>query len=225
MRRATEEPRERLGFELSPEEVAGLQRLKQQRHPLGWPPGSVRALLTLMLVCYVCIELLLGTPPSVLWTETLLIAVAHYFTARRHAALPRSIRDDLVRMDLLPAEEHPLGLPQHSIRTMIAGAFVLVFAYLVMSGRPPGGEAVGLFLALAAFLIGNFVRADWAFATKHAEIEPPWGWGDLKPLATLTAMLLALGFSLSGRFAPPPVPLDTLEKSAAAMALYYFGSR
>ena len=53
------------------------------RPPLGLPRGSVRALLTLMIVGVVAAKLIRGLQVELLWTETLMIALAHYFTSRQ----------------------------------------------------------------------------------------------------------------------------------------------
>jgi len=54
--------------------------------PLGLPTGSVRALLTLIVVSVVITQLSLNREVNPLWTETLLIALAHYFKGEFAAA-------------------------------------------------------------------------------------------------------------------------------------------
>ena len=61
------------------------------RPPLGLPTGSVRALLTLLILAVVVHEVVLGRQVAVIWTETLVIALAYYFTYRRFASLPREV--------------------------------------------------------------------------------------------------------------------------------------
>jgi hypothetical protein len=53
------------------------------RPPLGLPSGSVRALLTLLIVAVVMAQVVRGREVEPLWTETLMIALAHYLTSRR----------------------------------------------------------------------------------------------------------------------------------------------
>src|SRR5262249_36360605 len=55
----------------------------ERRPPLGLPNGSVRALLTLLIVAVVFVQVARGHQIEALWTETLMIALAHYFTSRR----------------------------------------------------------------------------------------------------------------------------------------------
>src|SRR5437764_7034362 len=63
--------------------------------PLGMPTGSIRALLTLILVAVVIIRIARGDDlanearmQDPIWIETLLIALSHYFTSRRFVDLP-----------------------------------------------------------------------------------------------------------------------------------------
>lgn len=58
------------------------------RPPLGLPTGSVRALLALLIVAVVIVETIRGHAIDELWSETLLIALAHCFTSRRDAHSP-----------------------------------------------------------------------------------------------------------------------------------------
>ena len=59
--------------------------------PLGLPRGSIRAVLTLLIVSVVIVQMIRGQEVGLLWTETLLIALAHYFTSRRLVTLPPDI--------------------------------------------------------------------------------------------------------------------------------------
>ena len=86
------------------------------RPPLGLPQGSVRALLTMLIVSVVIVQLARGRAVELLWTETLMIALAHDFTSRRvDTALARSYSPpDRRRSDrgggppaLSPSAHHP----------------------------------------------------------------------------------------------------------------------
>src|SRR5215471_7312168 len=79
-------PKEHMNDKASPEKSALVPPVP--RPPLGLPRGSVRALLTLMIVAVVAVEVARGREFEVLWTETLMIALAHYFTSRRFIHLP-----------------------------------------------------------------------------------------------------------------------------------------
>src|ERR1700735_2527269 len=60
----------------------GAQSAKK-RPPLGMPPGSVRALLCLMIVAFLVIQTARGVRVDVVWSEALMIMLAHYFPTRR----------------------------------------------------------------------------------------------------------------------------------------------
>src|SRR5439155_15657329 len=87
------------------------------RHAFGWPPGSIRALLTLLVVGLVCALMLMSTvekplaiPPYLLYL--LFLILGHYFAARG------------ARGHQAPGEAPPLHLPRGSIRLIILVALV-----------------------------------------------------------------------------------------------------
>src|SRR5258708_35293113 len=63
--------------------------------PLGLPNGSVRALLTLLIVAVVIAQVARGEKVSTPWTETLMIALGHYFSTRRVLKLPPGLGHQL----------------------------------------------------------------------------------------------------------------------------------
>ena len=77
--------------------------------PLGLPTGSVRALLTLIVVAVVITQLSLDREVNPLWTETLLIALAHYFTSRRFVTLPPDVLKRLEQEGVIENEQQPLS--------------------------------------------------------------------------------------------------------------------
>src|SRR5437868_968143 len=92
--------------------------------PLGLPVGSVRALLTLIVLTVVICDLASGRDPDVLWVETLLIALAHYFATRRFVSLPAPVLRKLESDGVIERESDPLFLPKHSIRLIILVACI-----------------------------------------------------------------------------------------------------
>ena len=108
--------------------------------PLGLPTGSVRALLTLIIVAVVVTKIVFHHPPDSIWIETLLIALAHYFTSRRFVALSPEIMRRLEDDGAIDRERHPLYLPKNTIRFIIIAAFVGLGALL---GRGPGAREGG----------------------------------------------------------------------------------
>jgi hypothetical protein len=90
------------------------------RNPLGMPAGSVRAIITFMVLGLVWALLLLPEDrenvhiPIYLYYLMFLI-LGHYFAARSHAPAPAGVK---VR--------HPLWLPRGSIRFLILAGFAAV---------------------------------------------------------------------------------------------------
>ena len=182
------------------------------RPPLGLPRGSIRALLTLMIVAVVIAQMVRGGEIHLLWTETLMIAMAHYFASRRFIRLPpeetqaagqrRSYR--IGGPAALSAQlQHPAAVDRlvhgrgHLISTCTAGCW---------NRRPCR------FWAWCSPIY-------WESSFDCGQVR---GWEDAKAavvlavmLATSTAYLLDYGGSV-----PKPLQAVTL-----GLVLFYFGSR
>ncbi len=196
--------------------------------PLGLPTGSVRALLSLIVVGVVVTRLALDRPLDVLWVETLLIALAHYFTSRRFVSLSPSVLQKLEQEGVIANERHPLYLPKNSIRTIIIGAFVGLGIYLF---RGEGNwyerrlfqpQALALLSMVFAYLLGAIVGTISGWFKKR-RAQPITGvWGDIKALIVLGAILVAAVPELFdfGMQLPPLV-----DRIALGLTLFYFGSR
>lgn len=190
--------------------------------PLGLPTGSVRALLTLIVIAVVVVRLALNRPLDSLWIETLLIALAHYFTSRRFVSLPPKVMQRLEQEGVIEKERQPLYLPRNSIRTIIVGTFIGLAIYLFREQRLFEPQALTLLSMVFAYLLGAIVRgiSHW-FARRRS--QPITGfWGDVKALIVLAALLIAavpelfqLGVQL------PPL----VHRVALGLTLFYFGSR
>jgi len=195
----------------------------RNRPPLGLPTGSVRAVLTLLIVAVVIVETGRGRPLDELWNETLLIALAHYFTSRRFVGLSPGLLTRLENEGEIARESNPLFLPRHSIRAAIVLAFggLAWFVYEVRGVRhlidvPPVLVTVG------SYLLGVFARGAWNWRARNTERVPSRLWEDLKAAAVLLVMLgTSIPYFLGhGADVPPQVRSVTL-----ASALFYFGSR
>ncbi len=193
-------------------EYARPEKPVQKRAALGLPSGSIRALLTLLIVAVVVVQLARGGQVELLWTETLMIALAHYFTSRRLVNLSPELISRLTAEGQVEPESNPLYLPKHSIRTIIVLAFVGLTVHLFQEHRLQfDSPALPLLGVVFAYLLGIVARA------KNFQ-----GLEDVKAAIVLGVLAYAAGAYLWDR--PDLVP-DPLRNTALALVLFYFGSR
>jgi hypothetical protein len=181
------------------------------RPPLGLPRGSIRALLTLMIVAVVIAQLVRGEKIDVLWTETLMIAMAHYFASRRFIRLPPEVIKRLINEGYIELEARPLYLPSHSIRVILIVSFVGVGIFLYRQGRLFEPQALSILGVVLAYLLGVFVR-----------VRSVGGWEDAKAFIVLAVMLVTSTAYLLGYGTSVP---QTLRAATLGLVLFYFGSR
>lgn len=190
--------------------------------PLGLPTGSVRALLTLIVVAVVVARVALGRSPDPLWIETLLIALAHYFTSRRFVSLTPAVMQRLEQEGVLAKEKNPLYLPKNSIRTIIIGTFVGLGIYLYREPRLVTPEAIALLSMVFAYLLGAIVRSITSWFARRRSQPITGGWGDIKALIVLGAIVVA---AIPALF-DVGIPISPLvDRIALGLTLFYFGSR
>ena len=191
--------------------------------PLGLPIGSVRALLTLIVMAVVISRLARGLDVDVLWIQTLLIALAHYFTSRRFVSLPPDVIARLEQDGVVERELHPLFLPKNSIRTLIVLAFVGLTVYLYREQRLfHNTQAVSLIGIVFAYLLGSLARTVGGWFNRR-RVNPPSGtWGDIKAMTVLVVLVLAsIPEFMNLSLGLPPV----FHQIALGMMLFYYGSR
>ncbi len=181
------------------------------RPPLGLPNGSVRALLTLMIATVVILQLCRGVQVELLWTETLMIALAHYFTSRRLIKLPPEVIAKLTSEGKIDEELRPLFLPRYTIRIILIAAFLGVAVYLFHENRLFHSQALSILGVVFAYVLGVVAR-----------IRTVRGWENLKALVVLSVTICTAGAYLIGR--PDLVP-QQLRDVTLGLTLFYFGSR
>ena len=192
------------------------------RPPLGLPRGSVRALLTLLLVALVCNEIARGRPLDALWTETLAIALAHYFTTRRFLDLSPELLTRLKAEGLIPDEPKPLYLPGFTVRALIVLAFLGLTLFLQRRGRLGDPQALSVLGLVGTYLLGVVSQAirSRLFRGRHPKLQRVWE--DVKAVATVLALASALTAYCAGvDLAPYPLWRD----ATLGLVLFYFGSR
>ena len=190
--------------------------------PLGLPTGSVRALLTLIVVAVVVTKMVFHHPPDSIWIETLLIALAHYFTSRRFVALSPEIMRRLEDDGAIDRERQPLYLPKNTIRFIIIAAFVGVGAHLYREERLFEPKTISLLSMVFAYLLGAIAGGISNWFNRRRSQPASGTWGDIKALVVLAGMLTIAVVELldAGALLHPLV-----ERVSLGLTLFYFGSR
>jgi len=192
------------------------------RPPLGLPPGSIRATLTLLIVAVVVVQTLHGQKLAPLWAETLMIALAHYFTSRRFIDLPPETIKRLEAEGLVPQEAQPLYLPRHSIRVLLFLTFAGLGGYLYYIDKLFTSEALTLLGVVASYILGMVLRSIRTWITRGKQSPGMRIWEDLKAAVVLLAIGATAVVQLIGH--PEWIPED-LQNITLGLVLFYFGSR
>lgn len=190
--------------------------------PLGLPVGSVRAILTLSVVVIVISSVAREHDLDLVWTETLLIALAHYFTSRRFVSLPPEVLARIQQEGILEKDGNPLYLPRRSIRLLIIGSFVALGVYLFRENRLWEPQAVSLLGIVAAYTLGAMIRNIGSWFGSRTGRRASAGWGDLKAIVVLLAMAVA---GIPELISMPDLLPSMTHKIALGLMLFYFGSR
>lgn len=196
--------------------------LPPSRPPLGLPVGSVRALLTLPIVGVVITQVARGRDLEPLWVETLMIALAHYFTSRRFINLPADVMRRLEAEGHVEPEGNPLFLPRFTIRALIVAAFAVLAAYTYREGRLFDLRTLSILGVVSAYLFGIFVRSLRAWWQRGREPTTLAGWEDFKAVVVLLVLFVTASAYLADR--PELVPAQ-LRNMTLGLVLFYFGSR
>ena len=190
--------------------------------PLGLPVGSVRAILTLFVVSIVTLSVARRHELDPVWTETLLIALAHYFTSRRFVSLTPEVLARIQKEGFLEQEGNPLFLPRHSIRLLIVGSFIALGVFLYRQNRLWESEAVSLLGIVAAYALGAIARNISSWFGRRTGRRASSGWGDIKAIIALLAMAVA---GVPELLSMPDLLPPMIHKISLALMLFYFGSR
>jgi len=143
------------------------QNGKVAGYPLGMPRGTVRALITIMIVAFPFGYLMRGKEIPGLIINAIFIVVAFYFEARRSEKEKlKQIIDELKGSELNiegeMKEKKPLYLPQYTVR--ISLVFILVAIILINWLGPDvpfqqSNTLADLLLIISFFIIGALFRA------------------------------------------------------------------
>jgi hypothetical protein len=196
----------------------------RQRKVLGLPPGSIRALLTLMTVGFIVVQTARGVHVGLLWFESLMIVLAHYFAHRRFVPLSPEMREKLRTESLLEDDVHPLHLPKHSLRTIIVLSFIGLAVYLACKRRLLDPVAVPVFVTVGSYFLGIGFGAIGSWWFKGRPISGASWFDNVRALVTLIAVALTIVVQIFGWQDRIPYG-GKLEILPLALMLFYFGSR
>jgi hypothetical protein len=198
-----------------------------ERHPLRLPRGSIRALLTWLILGIVAWDVTRPVPDGdhgkqldVLWSECLIIALAGYFTSRRFVSLPPDVLAKLEMEGVLARDRSVFHGPL--MRLLLVAAFAALGYYLYRHGRLLESKATQVLGLASAFLMGAVTRPILAWLFKGGGKR--WGdlWEDAKAISALLAVL-ACGVI---QVADGPAALPEWATSLTVwLVLFYFGSR
>lgn len=201
------------------------------RHAFGLPPGSVRAMLALLIAATICGTLALRPDrevPSYL-RDLMFIILGHYFAVRGRARGSPEGPD--------AGAPPPLYLPRGTVRLLLVLGFVAVAALLARQGRllpideNPGSVTL---LLVGGFLLGALLK--WVLGRFSTGGKPRWYriLEDAKAVVALAsaAVLVVLCWDQAWPFLPeamsgtiPRLGEHGPEHLAAALVGFYFGSR
>jgi hypothetical protein len=182
----------------------------------------VRALLTLLILAVVINEMMAGREVDILWNETLLIALAHYFSRRRFLNIPPEAVPRLQKEGILPPETRPLYLPTGVIRALILLAFGASGFFLYKQGRLFDPNVVPIFGAVGAYISGMIIAYFAKSFMKAGTNSLLSRWQDMQAMLVLiTVASTAAIFFIHG---PSGLP-GWLRHAALFLSLYYFGAR
>ncbi|MCK4285068.1 MAG: hypothetical protein KAX18_02645 [Candidatus Lokiarchaeota archaeon] len=139
---------------------------KVKGQPLGMPRGTVRALITIMIVAFPFGYLIFGEQIPGLIINTIFIVVAFYFEARRgEKEKLMQIVKELKGPDLTleeKEEKKPLYLPKYTVRVSLV---VMLLAIIFINWLGPDvpfeqtNTLADLILIIGFFIIGAFFRS------------------------------------------------------------------
>jgi hypothetical protein len=199
-------------------------------HALGLPPGSIRALLAILIFATTWTLLILRPSEEVpdFLRDLLFIILGHYFASRRAVAAGDEVGPP------------PLYLPRGSVRLVLVLGSVAVTILLFQRGkltdleRNPGSFTL---ILVGGFLLGVILNAVYAWWTGRGH-RPPRLVEDLRALIAMAAALLLVALVVNRLFPfVPPAQVEAVfnrplhlghygpEHALAAIVGFYFGSR
>jgi hypothetical protein len=199
-----------------------------KRHALGLPPGSVRGILTFLVVALLCLELAFPTPgvlpipPYLIYL--LFMALGHFFAAHGSSIAPAGTN-----------EPSPLYLPAGTLRWLITLSLIGVVAWRLYTAPEQMEQQFAKSLDdlkdqpyLPLLLLGGFF-AGIIFRTIIGRTSPPYVVQDLEAWVSIVAMTGLTADAIIHFIINPsltqPLSLPDWGAFLAVVVAFYFGAR
>jgi hypothetical protein len=199
-----------------------------QRHALGMPAGSVRAIVAFTVLAVLWLLALYGMTPegkipvAFIYLQYVMILIIAHFFAAHGSTIGKHV-----------SHRNPLWLPSGSVRFLLLAGYVGLIVWLVYSQRefapvPEGHLALPLVL-ISGFILGYIVtKLVRSFSTDG---QLPFWFQDVQAWFALLAVIGLLVIALVYLVIQPSIPesmhfdMTTVETIVAAIVGFYFGAR
>lgn len=185
--------------------------------PLRLPPGSIRAVLALLLSGSLWYQVFRGVTPTPILVESALLVVGFYFGVRSGTGPP-------IKPVQMEGVRQPLFLPRGSIRLVLLLGFFGVIAYTWSMGQAIPDALILILQVLASYVIG-YVVSGIVTRRRAKGIQP------IRAIAIFRNVNAVLAIVLTGYlcgtilFAWPEFLQEYTGNAIAWIVAYYFGSR
>jgi hypothetical protein len=209
-----------------------MSTVEAPRHALGQPQGSVRALLSLMIVFLVCALMLIPpreadkpTPIPAYLIYLMFLVLGHYFAARGHAHTHGQSH---------VWHQQPLHLPRGSVRVLILVSLMGTCIYRYVTAQAAfesqwllSVQSLQLYPMLPVIVLIGFFSG--ALLRMVIGRQPPALWQDLEAwLSLMSVLLMGVGTMIHLIIDPSlsePLSLPFWEGMLSAVVAFYFGER
>ena len=204
-----------------------------QRHALGLPAGSVRAILALAVLAMLWVLALrpviggqsladFKLPVEFVYLQIVMVLIlAHFFAAHGGSIGPQT------------GGRSPLGLPRGSIRFLLLAGYLGLAVYLFRTQpkyEVPAQSALFLLLLLlfSGFFLGHLLTA--AVRGASGGVLPYWfqdiqAWVALLAMGALAILMVVELFINPSLSLEYKIDMPTLEAVLAGLVGFYFGAR
>ncbi|MFX1488684.1 MAG: hypothetical protein ACFFBI_06015 [Promethearchaeota archaeon] len=140
---------------------------KIEGEPFGMPRGTVRALITIMIVAFPFGYLFTEKPIPGLIVNVIFIVVAFYFEARRGEQekliqIVKELKGSDLKLDDADDQRMPLYLPKYTVRSLLIVLIVIFITLNWLGPKVPFEQTntlVDLLIIIGFFIIGVIFRA------------------------------------------------------------------